>query len=133
MGAPHGSCDEPKPRTYRRLELSTGQERVWRRHEGWCATVGFAAASSRRRTVYFTEIADSGKRSLRLLEYALDRDETRELPIQGFTQVLDLSADGRLLLVRTNTGLVVHDVVEARSTPLPSVQAQYGARLLAVP
>jgi hypothetical protein len=131
--APHGSCNESKPGTYRRLELSTGQERVWRRHEGWCATVSFAAASSLRRTVYFTEFTDAARSGLRLLEYALDRDETRELPIQGFTQVLDISADGRLLLVRTNTGLVVHDVVEARSTPLPGVQANYGARLLAVP
>jgi hypothetical protein len=132
-GPPHGSCDESKPGTYRRLELSTGQERVWRRHEGWCATGSFAAASSLRRTVYFTELADIAKGSRRLFEYALDRDETREIPIPGFTQVLDLSADGRLLLVRTGTGLLVHDVVEARSTPVPGVQANSGARLLAVP
>ena len=82
--------------------------------------------------MYFTEIADIAKGSRRLFEYSLDRDETREIPIQGFTQVLDLSADGRLL-VRTSTGLVVHDVVEVRSTPMPGVQANYGARLLAVP
>jgi len=132
-GPPHGSCDESKPGTYLRLELSTGQERVWRRHEGWCSTVGFVSASSLRRTVYFTESADIVKGSHRLLEYALDRDETREVPIQGFTQVLDISADGRLLLVRTTTGLVVHDVVAARSTPVAGVQASHGARLLAVP
>jgi hypothetical protein len=48
-------CDESNPGTYRRLELSTGQERVWRRHEGECRRRDFAAASVLRRTVYFLE------------------------------------------------------------------------------
>jgi hypothetical protein len=129
----HGDCDESKPGTYRRFELSTGQERVWRRHEGWCSTVNFVAASPLRRTVYFTEITDVVKGSRRLVEYALDRDETRELPIEGYFHVLDISEDGRLLLVRTTAGLVVHDVVAARSTPVPGVQGNHGARLLALP
>ncbi|MFY0566690.1 hypothetical protein ACN28E_23020 [Archangium lansingense] len=49
-------CEGVDAGSYRRLELSTGQERVWRRYEGQCSTHdSFAAASPLRRTLYFLE------------------------------------------------------------------------------
>jgi hypothetical protein len=123
-------CDESNPGTYRRLELSTGQERVWRRHEGECTTREFAAASVLRRTVVFLETYLS--RPSRLFEYDVDRDVARELELKGVVKVLDLSADGRTLLVLTYGGLVLYDVVEGSSTPLTGIAVSDGARLLAL-
>jgi hypothetical protein len=122
-------CDESNPGTYRRIELSTGQEREWRRHEGFCSSHEFSAASLLRRTVYFRE--GHIYLGFRLFEYDVDRDATRELKIEGATDVLDISADGRTLLVMTYGGLVLHDVVEGSSTRLPGVAGSNGARLLA--
>jgi hypothetical protein len=124
-------CDESNPGTYRRLELSTGQERVWRRHEGECSTRDFAAASVLRRTVYFLE--GHIYRGFRLFEYDIARDATREIEIKEVTQVLDISADGRMLLMLTYSGLVLHDVVEGNSTSLTGVASATHARLLALP
>ncbi|REG32171.1 hypothetical protein ATI61_105499 [Archangium gephyra] len=127
-----GDCDELNPGTYRRLELSTGQERVWRRHEGECSTRDFVAASVVRRTVYFIEgTIYSGNR---LFEYDVARDATRELKFEGgVSKVLDISEDGRKLLVLTYPALVLHDVVDGSSIPLPRIAVGNGARLLAVP
>ncbi|HYH96668.1 hypothetical protein [Hyalangium sp.] len=129
---PEGAgCDESNPGTYRRLELSTGQERVWRRHEGECSTRDFVAASLLRRTVYFLE--GHIYRGFRLFEYDLARDATREIELEGVSKVLDISADGRMLLVLTYSGLVLHDVVEGSSTRLTGVAGATRARLLALP
>ncbi|WNG34422.1 hypothetical protein F0U61_12855 [Archangium violaceum] len=128
---PEAGCDESNPGTYRRLELSTGQERVWRRHEGTCSTHDFAAASVIRRTVYFLD--GHIYRGFRLFEYDIARDATREIEIKGVSQVLDISADGRMLLVLTYSGLVLHDVVDGSSTSLTGVAGVTSARLLALP
>jgi hypothetical protein len=129
---PEAGCDESNPGTYRRLELSTGQERVWRRQEGDCSTGEFLAASPVRRTVYFRE----GHPFLgyRLYEYDLDRDATRELKLEGgVSEVLDLSADGRLLLALTYRGHVLYDVVTGDTAELEDMVGVTRARLLAAP
>jgi hypothetical protein len=70
---------------------------------------------------------------LRLYEYDLDRDATREIEIEGVKEVLDISADGRKLLVLTYGGLVLHDVVDGSSASLTGVTGVTRARLLAQP
>jgi hypothetical protein len=127
---PEGAgCDESNPGTYRRLELSTGKEQVWRRHEGLCSTGDFVAASLLRRTVYFLE--GHIYRGFRLYEYDLARDATREIELEGVSKVFDISADGRMLLVLTYRGLVLHDVVTGDSTGLPGMAGVTHAQLLA--
>ncbi|AKJ06515.1 Hypothetical protein AA314_08141 [Archangium gephyra] len=49
------------------------------------------------------------------------------------SKVLDISEDGRKLLVLTYPALVLHDVVDGSSIPLPRIAVGNGARLLAVP
>ncbi|XXF75241.1 hypothetical protein P2318_19435 [Myxococcaceae bacterium GXIMD 01537] len=127
----YGHCDETHHGTYVRYELSTGQERVWRRHFGMCSTNdAFAAVSSVRRTLYFLE--NQFLQVPELFEYDLQRDVTRKIEIPGVSQVFDLSADGRLLLVRGNGGVLLHDVVTGQTTPLQGVVISNGARLLSL-
>jgi hypothetical protein len=130
---PGGPCDESNPGTYRRLDLRTGQERVWRIHEGWCSTFdNFAAASPIRRTVYFREKKTlSG--AVHLYEYDVDRDTIREIPIDAVSSVPDISADGRTLLVRNYSGLMLYDVVANSSTQVQGLGEINDAKLMAQP
>lgn len=124
-----GICDESRPGSYRRLDLRTGQEREWRRDEGNCSNGPFAAASLRRRTVYILD----GHPYLghHLYEYDLDRDQTREIVIEGgVSKVLDISPDGQTLLALTNRGLALHDVVTGQTTEVPGVAGTTYARVL---
>ncbi len=94
------ACDESKPGTYRRLDLRTGKERVWRTHETWCSTGEFEGLNTQRRTLYFIE-GNTYAGGARLYAYSLDNDEVRELDIEAISDVLDISEDGGTLLVRT--------------------------------
>lgn len=132
-GDPATDCDGSNSGTYRRLELSTGQERVWRRHEGWCSTHDrLAVASPLRRTVYFLEGVEHYS-EVHLYEYDLDRDTTREIAIEAISRVPDISADGRTLLVLTYHGIVLYDVVADSSTVVHGMGSITDAKLLAQP
>ncbi|NMO22824.1 hypothetical protein HPC49_43240 [Pyxidicoccus fallax] len=89
-----------RPGTYRRFDLRTGEERVWRTHDIWCSTGEFEGLSPSRRTLYFIE-GSTYFGNTRLYEYSLDRDEVREIKIAAISDVLDISSDGGTLLVRT--------------------------------
>ncbi|MFP2908492.1 hypothetical protein ACLESD_26250 [Pyxidicoccus sp. 3LFB2] len=107
-------CDESKPGTYRRVELSTGEERVWHTLDGECYTGEFLMANARRRTVYFQNGRDRVDGGERLFEHDLESDTTRELEIHSLYKVHDLSADGRTLLLFTyDKGPVLYDVDSA--------------------
>ncbi|TSC34441.1 hypothetical protein [Corallococcus sp. Z5C101001] len=126
-----GGCDESNPGTYRRVDLRTGQERVWRTHETYCSGHEFAAASARRRTVYFIESNSYSDGIPRLYEYSLDRDEVRELKAQGMEGAHDISADGRTLLLHARGGVVsVHDTDTDESTWLMNLEKVTDAGLL---
>lgn len=96
----NSGCDESRPGTYRRLDLRTGEERVWRTHDTWCSTGEFEGLSPSRRTLYFIE-GSTFFGNTRMYEYSLDRDEVREIKIAAISDVLDISEDGGTLLVRT--------------------------------
>jgi hypothetical protein len=124
-------CEGADAGTYWRLDLRTGQERVWRTHETWCSTFdSFAAASPVRRTVYFRE-KRSTITAVRLYEYDVDRDTTREIPIDAVSSVPDISADGRVLLVLNYSGIVLYDVVANSSTRVQGLGEIDDAKLLA--
>ncbi|KFE64392.1 hypothetical protein [Hyalangium minutum] len=89
----------------------------------------FDAASPLRRTVYFREGVPHYT-PVRLYEYDLDRDATRELAIESVIRVLDISEDGRTLLVDTFGGLVLYDVVADSSTPVKGLGKINDAGLL---
>ncbi len=126
-------CEGADAGTYRRFDLRTGQERVWRVHEGLCGTFDtFEAASPVRRTLYFRE-QRSVTAGVRLYEYDVDRDTTRELPVDSGSRVRDISADGRMLLVLNYSGLVLYDVVENSSIQVKGLGEIDDAGLLAQP
>ncbi|WP_224369852.1 hypothetical protein [Hyalangium versicolor] len=126
-------CEGPGAGTYRRIDLRTGQERVWRRHEGWCSTGDrFDAVSPVRRTVYFLE-SWSPINYPRLFEYDVERDTTRQIPVESVSRVKDISADGRTLLLFAGSGFVLYDVVADSATPLRGLGEADYVRLLAQP
>lgn len=129
----YGVCDESKPGTYRRAELSTGEERAFHALDGECYTGEFLMANARRRTVYFHNGRDRVDGGERLFEYDLDSDTTRELEIHSLFKVHDLSADGRTLLLSTYPlGLVVYDVDSAHVVEVGGGMSKDGqAKLLA--
>ncbi|AKQ67975.1 hypothetical protein A176_004887 [Myxococcus hansupus] len=103
------ACDESKPGTYRRLNLRTGEERVWRTHDTWCSTGEFEGLNSKRRTLYFIE-GNTVAGTARMYEYSLDSDEVRELEIEAVSDVLDISEDGGTLLVRAGQLFLAYNV-----------------------
>lgn len=126
-----GGCDESNPGTYRRVDLRTGQEKVWRIHETYCSGFEFVAASARRATVYFIESNAFSDGVSRLYEYSVDHDEVRPLKPSGFEGAHDLSADGRTLLLHSRGGVVsVYDVDSDESVWLRGLQNITDAGLL---
>ncbi|NOK16522.1 hypothetical protein [Corallococcus carmarthensis] len=134
-GAQHpesGVCDESRPGTYRRIELSTSEERVWETLEGECYTKDFIMASARRRTVYYLKGKDPTDGGVRLFEYALDSGTPRELDIESLFGMLDISPDGQTLLLFTyRQGLVLYDVDSGSVVPVGGMSKDGTARLLA--
>jgi hypothetical protein len=122
-------CDESRPGSYRRVDLRTGQEREWRRHDGFCSGRELSLANLRRRTVYFLEGAPY--LGYRLYEYDLERDETREIVLEGgVVNVFDISVDGQTLLALTYRGLVLHDVVTGQTTVVEGAPSVTYAQVL---
>ncbi|QSQ22654.1 hypothetical protein JY651_47415 [Pyxidicoccus parkwayensis] len=111
--SPENNGCEMKPGSYRRFELSTGVERTFHTFEDWCVSLSDVIQGNvRRRTVYFygarPDPVDGG---LRLYEYDLERDASREIEIESLHKMHDISADGRTLLLSTYPrGLVLYDV-----------------------
>ncbi|MCP3138352.1 hypothetical protein [Pyxidicoccus xibeiensis] len=67
----------------------------------------------------------------RLFEYALDSDTTRELDVHSLYGMLDISPDGRTLLLFTYTeGLVLYDVDSGRTVNVGGGSKEGTARLL---
>ncbi|PTL81590.1 hypothetical protein DAT35_21770 [Vitiosangium sp. GDMCC 1.1324] len=124
-----GGCDEDNPGTYRRLDLKTGEERVWRRHDAWCSN-DLVGVSPRRRTVYFIEGNSYWNPNPRLYEYDVGRDAVRELPVEGVTNVYDVSSDGRFLAVKGGPGLIVHDVDTGTSVPVKDMLGAKSAQFI---
>jgi hypothetical protein len=133
-GAEHpeyGVCDETKPGTYRRVELSTGEERAFHALDGECYTGEFLMANARRRTVYFHKGRDRVDGGERLFEYDLDSDTTRELEIHSLYKMHDVSADGRTLLLYTySAGIVVYDADSAGAVEVGGMSKDGQAKLL---
>ncbi|WPB72940.1 hypothetical protein KYC5002_28235 [Archangium violaceum] len=126
-----GGCDESNPGTYRRLDLRTGQERVWRTHDTYCSGFGLEAVSARRGTVYFIESNYYSTGVSQLYEYSLDRDEVRALNAQGFEGTHDISGDGRTFLLHARGGGVsVYDVDRDESVWLRGLENIRDAGLL---
>lgn len=124
-------CEGPDSGTYRRVDLRTGQERVWRRHEGWCSSEeSFAAVSPVRRMVYFLERRSILDHYAHFYEYDIDRDTTREIAIEAVSRVPDISADGRTLLMRNDSGLILYDVITDSATQVQGLGEITDARLL---
>lgn len=118
-----GGCDEANPGTYRRIDLRTGEEKVWRIHETWCSSMEFKAANPRRRTLIFAEGNFYQHGTIKLFEYSLDRDEVRELKIPPTEDVSDLSVDGRTLALLARGGVVsVYDVDSEEGTWLMGLE-----------
>ncbi|WPB82244.1 hypothetical protein KYC5002_24400 [Archangium violaceum] len=120
----YNECDEARPGSYRRFELSTSVERTFHAFQDWCHSGEFLLANVRRRTVYFygarPDPVDGGQR---LFEYDLERDATREIDIDSLFKVHDISADGRTLLLYTYPkGLMLYDV---DSSSLVDVEEPY--------
>ncbi|MFY2562134.1 hypothetical protein ACN469_31355 [Corallococcus terminator] len=118
-----GGCDEANPGTYRRIDLRTGEEKVWRTHETWCSSGEFKAANPRRRTLIFAEGNYYYEGTIKLFEYSLDRDEVRELKIPPTEGVSDISVDGRTLTLLARGGVVsVYDVDTEEATWLEGLE-----------
>lgn len=101
-----GGCDESNPATYRRLDLRTGQEKVWGTHDTYCSGGELLEASARRKTAYFIQSNYFSTGVSKLYEYSLDRDEVRELKADGMEGVHDISEDGRRLVLRARGGVI---------------------------
>ncbi|MCP3097946.1 hypothetical protein LZ198_03545 [Myxococcus sp. K15C18031901] len=108
----YADCDDPG--TYRRVDLKTGQERIFRSQDGWCVN-DLRGANRTRRTVFFIEGLIPWKMDPHLFEYSLDDDSVRELPVGYVTKMHDVSVDGRYLALAGSGGLVVHDVDTGRN------------------
>jgi hypothetical protein len=111
-------CDESKPGTYRRVDLRTGQERVWDALEKDCYTGDFLMANAARRTVYYFNGTDRGIGGKRLFAYELDSDTKHQVKVESLSLygMLDISPDGRTLLLFTYAeGLVLYDVDSGRT------------------
>ncbi|NTX34145.1 hypothetical protein HUA78_06835 [Myxococcus sp. CA033] len=125
------NCEGADSATYRRLDLRTGQEKVWRTHETYCSGFGIAAASARRRTAYFIESNYFSTGVSQLYEYSLDGDEVRELKAQGMEGVHDISEDGRTLLLYARGGVItVYDNDTDESAWLTNLEKVTDAGLL---
>jgi hypothetical protein len=131
----YGGCDETRPGSYRRFELRTGEEHLFKTLEDWCTAGEFLLANARRRTVYFygerPDPVDGGER---LFEYDLERDATREIDIESLHKVYDISADGRTLLLSTYPhGLMLYDVDSSRLVEVGGVHTKDARALLLAP
>ncbi|MCP3167035.1 hypothetical protein [Myxococcus qinghaiensis] len=100
------NCEGADSATYRRLDLRTGQEKVWGTHDTYCSGGELLAASSRRKTAYFIQSHYFSTGVSKLYEYSLDRDEVRELKAEGMEGVHDLSEDGRNLILNARGGVI---------------------------
>ncbi|WP_408889098.1 hypothetical protein ACJ2CR_33915 [Myxococcus faecalis] len=94
-----GNCEGADSATYRRVDLRTGQERVWKTHDTYCSSYELTAGSPRRKSVFFIESNYYERKLSRLYEYSVERDEVRVTKAEGFEGAHDISEDGRTLLL----------------------------------
>ncbi|GEN07203.1 hypothetical protein SAMN05443572_104172 [Myxococcus fulvus] len=106
-----GNCEGADSATYRRVDLRTGQEKVWKTHDTYCSSYELTAGSPRRKSVFFIESNYFERKLSRLYEYSVERDEVRMTNAEGFEGAHDISEDGRtLLLFDQGHSVAVYDV-----------------------
>ncbi|WP_254038364.1 hypothetical protein [Myxococcus guangdongensis] len=94
-----GNCEGADSATYRRVDLRTGQERIWKTHDTYCSGYELTAGSPRRKSVFFIESNYFERKLSQLYEYSVERDEVRVTKAEGFVGAHDISGDGRTLLL----------------------------------
>lgn len=101
-------CDPERAGTYRRVNILTGQDQVWRHHTECTPSIPlFVVPHAPASVLYFHE-RDGFKQEIWRMDIATNAAEMLELPVD--VKAHAVSDDGRLLLVSSNnTGAAIWD------------------------